>query len=79
MKTIISLKKEIRCPNCDYEGKGKWVGLPLGQNIFYCLLALMFFWTIIAPLLYLGWYVKNFGRNICPDCGNKMIVVKKKK
>lgn len=71
------MTKQIKCPICKYKGKGKWVGLPIGLNIVYMLLALLFAWTIIAPIIYLGWLFNNIGKNACPDCGNKMIVVEK--
>jgi DNA-directed RNA polymerase subunit RPC12/RpoP len=73
------MTKQIRCPNCNYKGKGKWIGLPVGLNILYMILAIMFVWTIIAPILYVIWFCENIGKNACPDCGNKMIVVDKKK
>jgi uncharacterized protein (DUF2225 family) len=71
------LEKQIKCPFCKYQGKGKWVGLPVGKNILYMILSLIFVWTVIAPIMYLVWIVENFSRNICPDCKNEKIVVKK--
>jgi DNA-directed RNA polymerase subunit RPC12/RpoP len=70
------MTKQIKCPICKYEGKGKWIGLPIVQNLLYMLLAMIFAITIIAPLLYFIWIIQNIGRKACPDCGNKMIIKK---
>ncbi len=68
--------KEIKCPNCGYEGKGKRVGGGLFKGVIFFILALVFVWTLIVPLFFFIWVLKNMNKHACPKCGNRQVVAK---
>ena len=69
-------EKQIRCPNCGYEGKGKIVGPDILHNVIFIIVAVVFIWTVIIPIAYFVWVMKNLKRQVCPKCGFKNVVIK---
>ena len=67
--------KQIKCPNCEYEGKGNRVGVPLFKGVVFMIISFLFCWTVIIPILYFSWAVKNFNNHECPKCGYKNVVI----
>lgn len=64
-------KTKIKCNNCGYEGKAKSLRKTAKfffTHMLYLILAIMFCWTIVAPIIYFKWFFSNVGKKICPQC-----------
>ncbi len=68
--TKITMKKEIKCPNCKYEGKSKTA---IKGNFLIEIVLWLFF--IIPGVIYSLW--RSTSRHpICPSCGYKYVIIK---
>ena len=63
--------KQIRCPNCEYEGKAQVKGAGCGHGLLFLIL---FFVSFLFPPLFivagimLVWLVLKPADQICPKC-----------
>lgn len=63
--------KQIRCPNCNYEGKAQVVGTGCGMWLVFLVVFIVsfFLWPlfIVAGIMFL-WLLLKPANQICPKC-----------
>jgi len=74
--------KQIKCPNCGFEGKAKIKGSGGGKWIlwFALLVISFFFWPLFLVVFAMFlWLVFKPAKQICPKCGHDHPIPQEKK